>query len=66
MLRVTSEKRTPKAKRPIRFPGICAAAEQLGITREHAYRVLTGERKSRALVAKLAKRGLTPVLGGGR
>ncbi len=49
-----------------RFPGICAAADALGITREHAYRVLTGERQSRTLIRKLAKHGLTPNRGGRR
>lgn len=30
----------------IRFKGICAVAKRCDVTREHLYRVLTGERKS--------------------
>lgn len=37
--------RTAKRK-IIRFPGIVEFARQAGVTRIHAYRVLTGERKS--------------------
>ena len=33
-------------KRPRRFPGICKAAEELGVRREHLYMVLVGKRHS--------------------
>lgn len=35
-----------KQKRAIRFPGLCQAAERLGVDRSHLYRVLVGERRS--------------------
>lgn len=35
-----------KRARQVRFPGICEFAEQARVTRIHAYRVLTGERRS--------------------
>ncbi|MDZ7317469.1 MAG: hypothetical protein ONB24_15260 [candidate division KSB1 bacterium] len=33
-------------KNRVRFPGICSLAAELGVTRIHLYRVLTGERRS--------------------
>lgn len=36
----------------VRFPGICAAARELGVTRVHLYLVLTGQRESRNLTAR--------------
>jgi len=50
MMRATGGKDKPKgiSGRP-RFPGICEAAEALGVDRSHLYRVLTGERESRRL-----------------
>jgi hypothetical protein len=47
MLHATNKK--SEQKRNVRFPGICAAAKALGVTREHLYRVLTGERHSASL-----------------
>jgi hypothetical protein len=41
----------------IRFPGICADAVVLGVTREHLYRVLTGERRSPLLGRYRALKG---------
>ncbi len=35
----------------VKFPGITTAAENLGVERTHLYRVLTGERGSRRLLA---------------
>ncbi len=39
-----------KQRRP-RTHGICAAAETLGVTRQHLYEVLRGRRVSRPLMA---------------
>ena len=38
--------------RHVRFPGASLAAGELGVTRGHLYRVLTGERKSPPLVER--------------
>jgi hypothetical protein len=35
-----------------RFPGICAAARALGVTRHHLYFVLLGDRQSPVLLAR--------------
>jgi hypothetical protein len=35
-----------KKRRQVRFPGICEFAKSAKVTRIHAYRVLTGERRS--------------------
>lgn len=58
MLRVTSPKSTPKPGRRVRFPGIVAASRAAGVTREHAYRVLTGQRRSQTLERVLRQHGL--------
>lgn len=58
MLRVTSPKSTPKPRRRVRFVGIVAAAKAAGVTREHAYRVLTGQRRSHSLERRLRELGL--------
>jgi len=50
MLRVSSNESEPK--RRVRFPGICAAARELGVTREHLYRVLSGQRVSHSLLRR--------------
>jgi hypothetical protein len=50
MLRVTKGK--SETKRRSRFTGICADAEALGVSREHLFRVLTGERQSRSLMRR--------------
>jgi hypothetical protein len=58
MLRATKTK--SQQKRRTRFPGICTDAELLGVSREHLYRVLTGERESKSLLERyraLAKKG---------
>jgi hypothetical protein len=36
-----------------RFPGINRAARKLGVTRQHLYFVLTGQRQSARLLAKV-------------
>ena len=36
----------------VRFPGSTAAAAELGVTRGHLHRVLTGERKSPPLLSR--------------
>jgi hypothetical protein len=48
MLLATSKKVTRK---PIKFSGICAFARSQNVDRVHAYRVLTGRRESRRLLA---------------
>lgn len=48
MLRRLTAK-SEKQRRKIRFPGIVAHAEKLGVNRSHLYRVLTGERPSPSL-----------------
>lgn len=65
MLRVTSDKGTRKTDRQVRFPGIVAAARAAGVTREHAFRVLTGKRQSRSLEHKLRQHGLIGLGQGG-
>ena len=56
--------RESESKRRVRFPGICEDAFRLGVSREHLYRVLTGERKSKSLLKRYTemKRGLNPFL----
>lgn len=46
MLRQHSTKSKAKGRRTIRFKGIGELAATVGVTREHIYRVLTGERRS--------------------
>ena len=41
-----------KKKKVIRFRGIVAAARELRVSREHLYRVLTGERTSKRLLSR--------------
>jgi hypothetical protein len=50
MLRVTKGK--GETKKRSRFTGICADAHALGVSREHLFRVLTGERESRSLLRR--------------
>lgn len=38
--------------RLVRFPGSAIAAEDMGVSRGHLHRVLTGERKSKPLLAR--------------
>lgn len=57
MIRETPGTRKAKAsrkrrKRPIRFPGIVAAAQALGVSRVHLYLVLSGRRKSARLLER--------------
>jgi hypothetical protein len=50
MLRVPSNK--SESKRRVQFIGICADAVKLGVSREHLYRVLTGQRMSKSLLKR--------------
>jgi hypothetical protein len=50
MLRVSQKKREPK--RSVRFVGIVADAKKLGVSREHLYRVLIGQRTSDSLLKR--------------
>lgn len=52
MLRGTSKK--VERKRRVRFAGIVTAAQELGVSRFHLYRVLKGERQSRRLLRAYA------------
>lgn len=49
-----------KVVKTTRIVGVVALARELGVTREHLYRVMTGRRVSRRLAAKLRRRGLKP------
>jgi len=46
MMRQRTEKSKRNSRRQVRFPGICEFAKSAKVTRIHAYRVLTGERRS--------------------
>lgn len=48
MLRETSTNRTHSGSR-VKFAGICADAQRLGVSRVHLWLVLTGARQSRVL-----------------
>ena len=48
----------PKVKSSPRLIGAVALAKELGVTRAHLYKVVTGERQSRRLAAELKKRGI--------
>jgi hypothetical protein len=50
MLPVPSKK--SESKRQVQFVGICADAVRLGVSREHLYRVLIGERTSKSLLKR--------------
>ena len=41
-----------------RIVGLLALARELGVTREHLYRVMTGRRESRRLAEELRRRGI--------
>ena len=47
-----------KIKTVPRLIGAVALAKELGVTREHLHKVVTGERKSRRLAAELKRRGI--------
>lgn len=47
-----------KLKTAPRLVGAVALAKELGVTREHLHKVVTGERQSRRLVAELKRRGI--------
>lgn len=47
-----------KVKTTTRIIGAVALAKELGVTRAHLYKVVTGERQSRRLVAELKRRGI--------
>ena len=48
-----------KIKTVSRITNASALARELGVTREHLWRVVTGRRESRRLTVALKKRGLT-------
>jgi len=56
MMRQQETKRENK-KRLVKYPGIGEAAELLGVTRTHIYRVLEGERRSPRVEAFAKKKG---------
>jgi len=43
---------SPRRARRVRFAGIGEAAAALGVERTHLWRVLTGQRQSRSLLAR--------------
>ena len=47
-----------KVVKSTRIVGVVALARELGVSREHIYRVVTGRRVSRRLAAKLRRRGI--------
>lgn len=47
-----------KVKTTTRLIGAVALAKELGVTREHLHKVVTGRRQSRRLAAELKKRGI--------
>lgn len=44
--------KSEKPRRAVRFKGICAQAEELGVDRIHLWKVITGRRESRSLLAR--------------
>lgn len=44
-----------KPRGATRWPGVCAAARDLGVTYQHLTRVLNGERTSPGLIQRYAK-----------
>lgn len=52
MLQATKRKRNGNPEKGrVRFPGIIEDAQVLGVDRTHLYRVLTGQRPSKRLLA---------------
>lgn len=49
----------PALKTVTRIVGAKALAAELGVGRQHLYKVINGQRRSDRLVAKLAERGIT-------
>ena len=47
----TGRKAKKLTKGRVRFPGICADAQKLGVHRVHLYEVLSGKRTSHRLIA---------------
>ena len=47
-----------KVKTTTRLIGAVALAKELGVTREHLHKVVTGRRQSRRLAAELKRRGI--------
>lgn len=48
----------PSIKTTTRLIGAVALAKELGVSREHLHKVVTGRRQSRRLTAELKKRGI--------
>lgn len=55
-----------KIKTVSRITNASALARELGVTREHLWRVVTGRRESRRLTAALRKRGISVAKKGGK
>lgn len=53
-----------KIKTVSRIMNASALARELGVTREHLWRVVSGRRESRRLSAALRKRGINVAKGG--
>ena len=53
-----------KIKNVSRLTNASALARELGVTREHLWRVVTGRRESRCLAAQLRQRGIKVAKGG--
>ena len=47
-----------KVKTTTRLIGAVALAKELGVTRAHLHKVITGRRQSRRLAAELKRRGI--------
>ena len=54
----------PEIKTVSRLTNASALARELGVTREHLWRVVTGRRESRRLAAQLRQRGVKVAKGG--
>lgn len=54
------DKKIRKKKRQVKYPGIGAAAEELGVSRIHLWYVLEGERRSPRIEAWLRRHPLRP------
>ena len=53
-----------KVEKVSRLTNASALARELGVTREHLWRVVTGRRESRRLATQLRQRGIKVAKGG--
>lgn len=51
----------PRQSRPVRFPGVAAAAKQLGCSKAHLWAVLAGQRVSHRLSRRYAQLPTSPL-----